>query len=445
MARLRLLRSGALLAVGNVYAALSTFIVLSIVFNSVELRTFGAISLALTSVAICQILFNTQSWQGLLNSDALATNPRLLKYCLSIDVAISATGTMLLILAGLALPQVWSKGATIPTELLLIAFNVALVPPGAVIGIIRHKGLFTQQALIDIVASTVKIFMAFFLVRGNTSLHIVALTLFLPDLLRWCGYLAIATPQLMVRETSPLDLSREGGMTQRTTLKVIYGFSFWGMLTEIIHLPTAHIDKLLVSALLGLESLAIWDLLKRCATAVVQATTVVNQMLFPYFVRIRGQSTVADLVRQCLRQCFLLSGLLLMLYGVAALTLPQWFPLAFHVDATEWPLERIQLVFALLAIVMCFVLGATPVHPLFLSLRHSSEGFRISLAGSIVFFALSTLLLPWWGLFGASLAILGSDAFIILTKVRFFKSRLWHHARTTTLEQYKNIHAYPRL
>lgn len=417
---MRSLRGGALLAAGNVYSALSTFVVLSIVFNTVDLRTFGAISLVLTSVAICQILFNTQSWQGLLNSD-VRVSPRLLQRCLCIDIAISATGSVLLVLAHLVLPKVWPQATASPTALLWVAVNVALVPPGALVAIIRHKGLFAEQALIDISASTIKIIMAFFLVRGASSLHAVAMTLILPDLLRWCGYLALATPQLLPRVKTPAAPSREGRITPRPTLRVIYGFSFWGMLTEIIHLPTAHIDKLLVSALLGLESLAIWDILKRCATAVVQATTVVNQMLFPHFVRIRGQSTVTELTRQCLRQCLLLGGFLLLLYSAAALTFPIWFPLAFHVDTSPWALEYIQRVFALLALVMCFVLGATPVHPLFLSLRHSSQSFRISLVGSLAFFTLSALLLPRWGLFGASLAILGSDAFIILTKVRLLQ------------------------
>ncbi|TXI21824.1 MAG: hypothetical protein E6Q67_07090 [Roseateles sp.] len=415
MARLKSLGSGALLAAGNVYAALSTFVVLSIVFNSVDLRTFGAISLLLTSVAICQILFNTQSWQGLLNS-AVPAGTGLLRRCLAIDVTTAAMGATLLALTHLAFPRALSQDVEAPATLLWLAVNVALIPPGALIAVIRQEGRFAQQALVDISASTLKIAMALVLVRGATSLASVALTLVLPEVLRWCGYLALSSARLARRDEGPA--AGRVDTASPSTLRSIYGFSLWGMLTEIIHLPTAHIDKLLVSALLGLESLAIWDILKRCATAVVQATTVINQMLFPYFVRIRHQSTVANLARQCLRQCLLLGGLLLLLYGAATLALPIWFPLAFHVDTAAWPLDHLQRIFGVLALVMTFVLGATPVHPLFLSLRHSSQSFRISLVGSVLFFALSALLLPWWGLFGASLAILGSDAFIILTKAR---------------------------
>lgn len=416
MARLKSLGSGALLAAGNVYAALSTFVVLSIVFNSVDLRNFGAISLLLTSVAICQVLFNTQSWQGLLNG-AVPAGSGLLRRCLGIDVATAALGAALLTLTHLAFPRAFSQDTATPATLRWLAVNVALIPPGALIAVIRQEGRFAQQALVDISASTLKIVMALALVRGATSLVPVALTLVLPEILRWCGYLALSAQRLTGRNSTK-TASNGDAASASPTLRTIYGFSLWGMLTEIIHLPTAHIDKLLVSALLGLESLAIWDILKRCATAVVQATTVVNQMLFPHFVRIRHQAAVIDLARQCLRQCLMLSGLLFLLYGAATLTLPIWFPLAFHVDTAVWPLEHLQLVFGLLALVMTFVLGATPVHPLFLSLRHSSQSFRISLVGSVLFFALSATLLPWWGLFGASLAILGSDAFIILTKAR---------------------------
>ena len=110
--------------------------------------------------------------------------------------------------------------------------------------------------------------------------------------------------------------------------------------------------------------------------------------------------------------------LLLLFYGISTLTLPIWLPLAFHVDQALWPLERLQLIFGLFALVLTFVLGATPIHPLFLSLHHSSKNFRISLVGNFVFFISSGLLLPWLGLFGAPLAILSSDAFIIAAKLR---------------------------
>lgn len=418
MARLKSLGSGTLLAIGNVYAALSTFVVLSIVFNSVDLKTFGAISLLLTSVAICQIIFNTQSWQGLLNSPEPA-RPGLLRRCLAIDATAASVGAGLLALTYTLYPRALSQSTAAPSGLVWITINVALIPPGALIAVIRQEGRFAQQAFIDISAATLKIGMALCLTRGATSLMTVAMTLVLPELLRWCGYLALSASRLVQKDSdAPSKANQYPPPSPSHKLRAIYGFSIWGMLTEIIHLPTAHVDKILVSALLGLESLAIWDILKRCATTVVQATTVVNQMLFPHFVRIRSQSTVTTLTQSCLRQCLALSCLLLLLYGSATLTMPVWFPLAFHVDSAIWPLEHLQRVFGLLALVMTIVLGATPIHPLFLSLRHSSQSFRISLVGSILFFALSALLLPWWGLFGTSLAIFGSDLFIIVSKAR---------------------------
>jgi O-antigen/teichoic acid export membrane protein len=322
-------------------------------------------------------------------------------------------GSLLLALCYAFFPKFLS-GVAIPSVLFLIIANVALIPPGALIAVIRKDGRFAHQALVDITSSTLKIAIALWWLPGATSLLPLTMALVIPESVRLIGYLALSASRLTRRKS--------GCYTHKSAtqpvLKDIYRFSVWGMLTEIIHLPTAHIDKLMVSVLLGQESLAIWDILKRCATAVVQGTTVFNQMLFPYFVRIREDLSAADLNRQCFQQCLKLGSLLLLFYGVATLTLPIWLPLAFKVDQVVWPLERLQLIFGLFALVMTFVLGATPIHPLFLSLHHTSRNFRISLVGNLVFFISSALLLPWLGLFGASLAILSSDAFIIAAKLR---------------------------
>jgi O-antigen/teichoic acid export membrane protein len=412
MARLSSIGSGAILAIGNVYGALSTFAVLYIVFNNVDLKTFGSISLLLTSVSIFQTLFNTQSWQGILNSNR-EISASILRSCLAIDIGIAVMGSLLLALCYAFFPKFLS-GVAIPSVLFLIIANVALIPPGALIAVIRKDGRFAHQALVDITSSTLKIAIALWWLPGATSLLPLTMALVIPESVRLIGYLALSASRLTRRKS--------GCYTHKSAtqpvLKDIYRFSVWGMLTEIIHLPTAHIDKLMVSVLLGQESLAIWDILKRCATAVVQGTTVFNQMLFPYFVRIREDLSAADLNRQCFQQCLKLGSLLLLFYGVATLTLPIWLPLAFKVDQVVWPLERLQLIFGLFALVMTFVLGATPIHPLFLSLHHTSRNFRISLVGNLVFFISSALLLPWLGLFGASLAILSSDAFIIAAKLR---------------------------
>jgi O-antigen/teichoic acid export membrane protein len=415
MARLSSISSGTILALGNVYGVLSTFAVLSIVFNSVDLKTFGSISLLLTSISIFQTLFNTQSWQGILNSSR-EVSASTLRRCLLIDAGTAVMGSLLLALCYAFSPKLLSEAA-IPSILMLIIINVALIPPGALIAVIRKDGRFARQALIDITASTLKIAIAFWWLPGSTSLLPLALALVIPESLRWLGYLALSASRLTNEPLESLIYKR----ASQTVVKDIYRFSVWGMLTEIIHLPTAHIDKLMVSTLLGLESLAIWDILKRCATAVVQGTAVINQMLFPYFLRAREDLSSADLTRQCFKQCLKLGSLLLLFYGIATLTLPIWLPLAFHVDQTVWPLERLQLIFGLFALVLTFVLGATPIHPLFLSLNHSSKNFRISLVGNLVFFMSSVLLLPWLGLFGTSLAILSSDAFIIAAKIRILR------------------------
>jgi O-antigen/teichoic acid export membrane protein len=417
MALMTSLKDGAMLAFANIYGSLSTFLVLSIIFNSVDLKTFGSISLLLTIIAIGQTLSNTQSWQGLLNRGGVIESKQL-RFCLGIDVIAAVVGACLVMLTLMYCPWLLMQDATPPAMLLWITINIALTPPGVLIAVIRKEARFVEQAAVDISATTLKIGMALLWVQGSASLLSLVMTLVLPEIIRWAGYLSIAATHLVQCEAATVNSCDNVDIPiQQPSLRAIYGFSFWGMLTEIIHLPTAHVDKILVSSILGLESLAIWDILKRCATVVVQATTVINQMLFPHYIRMRGQFTVAALNRHCLDQCFILGGFLLLLYSFVTITLPIWFPFAFHVDATVFSIAELQYIFGLLALVMTFVLAATPVHPLFLSLMHSSLNFKISLLGNVMFLMLSALLLPLFGLFGVPMAIFGSDAFIVATKV----------------------------
>jgi O-antigen/teichoic acid export membrane protein len=417
MASLKQLSSGILLAVSNVYGAVASFILSSIIFNSVDLRVFGIISLVLTAVTICQILFNTQSWQGILHTAGQISVP-LMRRCLAIDVGIASLGSVVLAAAQFILLPVLGFDESVPGVLLLISINVAFIPPGTLIAVIRRNGYFASQALVDIGVASLKIGMAFGLVRGSLSMLPLVLALVLPEILRWCGYFMISASQF---SASNLTQSSSKEICSAISLRSIYRFSIWGMMTEIIHLPTGHLDKLLVGSLLGLETLAIWDLIKRCAMSMVQITTVINQMLYPHFLKRREIDTPHELRNQCVVHCLRLGITILFLYATATLTLPLWFPIAFTVNQDIWPLDKIQSIFGLLALVMTFVLGAIPVHSLFLSLKGSAQSFKISAVGNLIFFVLSYFLLPPLALFGASLAILGSDAFIILNKIKILR------------------------
>lgn len=401
-------RSGSLLALANIYGVIANFIAVSMIFNSVNLRIYGFISLLLATITIFQTIFNTQSWQGILNGDD-SPNAHMLRKCLAFDVAISIFGSVLLFSSHALLSKYIIPDFALPAVFLIIILNVALTPPGVLISIIRRGAFFGRQAIVDITSSTVKIFVAAFFINGIESPIAIVIALVLPEVLRWFGYFLISIPTLLKSE-------KYAAAIEKNSFRAIYGFSFWGLLTEVIHLPAAQIDKLLIGAYLGLESLAIWDIVKRCVTAVVPATAVVNQILFPYFVKNRAILSTKEIVSQCLRHCYIATIFIGSFYLVASITVPIWFPLAFHNSSKIRSIEDIQLIFSLLAFVMTLVLGGAPIHALFLSLRHSSLNFRISLFGNILFLVLSFILLPSLQMVGASFSLLASGLSIILIK-----------------------------
>jgi O-antigen/teichoic acid export membrane protein len=422
MPELRKLKSGSLLAISNIYAAIASFAILSMIFNRVGLHAFGKISFLLTTISIFQILFNTQSWQGLLRERTRAA-PALLRACLAIDATVAAGGALLLYGGMAPLTRIFGGGGEPDTALLWLTLNVALIPPGALLAVIRGDDRFSLQAVVDIVASTVKFALGILVARSVSPLDYVALALVAPEVVRWLGYLAISLSPLRDAKGGA-DRSTELASTA-SNVKQVYRFCGWGMLSEISHLPSAHLDKIIVSSTLGLEFLAIWDIVKRCVLAIVQVTNVLNQMLFPHFVRRREEVSRQHLLQDTLRKCGILALAIGLTYLIMILSFNMWFPRLFHLGArSPMSAEAIRNVMAALALVMTFVLGAIPVHPLFLSLRHSAETFRLSLTGNVLSLVLTWLLTGPMGLYGAVIAILASDAFIIFSKVAIIHSSI---------------------
>lgn len=406
-------KSGVLLASANMFGVLANFTVITLLFNSMSLRDYGFLSILLTCISIFQIIFNTQSWQGLLNNtDKPSAN--LLRKCLLFDVSVSSAGCLLLLIFFTLVSGYISSNLVLPTEFLIATVNVALIPPGALISIIRRDSLFGMQAIVDVLSSASKVCFALLFKDGINTPTTIGLVLVAPEALRWMGYFILSKYTLF-------DLNSHEEANQNNEFKKIYTFSLWGVLTEIIHLPTAHIDKLLVGSYLGLESLAIWDIVKRCVMAVVPATAVVNQILFPYFVKNRKLFGTKKIISQCLHQCYILTIIIGLFYFVASITLPVWLPLAFSLSNKAYSINDIYFTFALLAFVMTLVLGGTPINALFLSLRHSAFTFYISLIGNLLFLVTGMLLLPHLQMVGASLSLLVSGLSIILIKYFILK------------------------
>jgi O-antigen/teichoic acid export membrane protein len=420
MPELRMLKSGSLLAISNIYAAGASFAILSMIFNRVGLHAFGQISFLLTSIAIFQIVFNTQSWQGLLR-DRRRTAPSLLRACLAIDGLVAIVGALVLCTSMKRLVRIFGGGADLDPSLIWLTLNVALIPSGALLAVIRGHDRFSLQAAVDVVASTVKLALGVVVARSASPLDLVPVALVVPEALRWLGYLAISLAPL--RDDVEDAAERRGALAEE--VKQVYHFSGWGMLSEISHLPSAHLDKIIVSAALGLEFLAIWDIVKRCVLAIVQVTNVLNQMLFPHFVRRRDEMSREHLLQDTLRKSGMLMTVIGLTYLAMVASFDLWFPRMFHLGAKS-PMSAVEIrnLMGAFALAMTFVLGAIPIHPLFLSLRHSAETFWLSLIGNVLSLTLTWLLTAPLGLYGAVVAILASDAFIILSKVAIIQASI---------------------
>lgn len=411
---MNIFKSGASLAAANILSSLASFIVLSRLLSVLGLDEYAKVSVMLTYVAIFQIIFATQSWQGLLWKFSRIVPRNTLLAALGIDAGSALFGASTL-LAG-ALLFVSGDGAS---TIAFVALNVFLMPYGASLAVIRLRGLYSQQAGIETLASVLKLTLVFFLDPKYVGPYYIVTVLVLPEFIKWLGYLTLLS--VHVKKTGISGESED----VKASLREVYKFSSWGVMTEVIHLPAAHLDKLIVGAFLGAQSQAVWDLVKRCVTALVQVTNVVNQQLFPFYMR---QLEVSNYSRAAAYSHMLKSARMMALtifsvYLVAGLGFYEWFPPLFKLSEFELAQYSAKTNFLAFSAVMVFVLGAIPVHPLFLAIEGSKRNFTVSAAANALNLVAALVLVPRLGVMGCILAIFISDALIISFKV--IKCRRW--------------------
>jgi len=408
-------KSGASLAAANILSSLASFVVLSRLLANLGLHDYAKVSVMLTYVAIFQIIFATQSWQGLLWKFSSIVPRKTILAALGIDAAAALLGASFLFGATMLFAPA-AGAATVAC----VALNVFLMPYGASLAMIRLRGLYSHQAGLEALAAGLKLSIVFLLTPAQAGPFYILIVLVLPEFVKWLGYVLLLLANLQHSASLPDD----GAV--RTSLAEVYKFSSWGVLTEVIHLPAAHLDKLIIGAFLGAQTQAVWDLVKRCVTALVQVTNVVNQQLFPFYMRklelTEGYSR-AVVYQHMMKSAKLMGATIFSVYLIAGLSFYEWFPPLFKLTEVQLAHYSAKTNFIAFAGVMVLVLGAIPVHPLFLAIAGSRRNFAISSVANALNLLAALALVPHLGVMGSILAILLSDGLIISFKI--IKCRRW--------------------
>lgn len=405
---MNIFRSGATLAAANILSSIAAFVVLSRLLAVLGLPNFAKVSFMLTCVTVFQIIFSTQSWQGILKKFTSSIPRQIVIYSLMLDSVVSMTGAVILYMAITSLASAHDINEL---GLAILAINVFFVPNGVSLAIIRSNNLYSIQALTEVTVALTKLLVVFTVSYTGPSITYFLIILVLPEFIRWLSYIAV----LFIYGRRDVTVSKQ----VRNVLREIYGFSSWGVLTEIIYLPAAHLDKLIIGTFLGLQAQAIWDLIKRCITALVQVTNVVNQQLFPYYIKKiePGQNnTNIEIYSHMIGSVRLLRATLFCVYLTAGLTFYLWFPRLFSLPEDLLMSHSAQATFIAFSSVMVFTFGSVPVHPMFLAIEGSRPNFMISAIGNLANLLIALVTVPVFGIFGAILATAVSDGSIITYK-----------------------------
>ena len=405
---------GNLLIGTNLWNVVINFFIAVVAFNALTLSQFGSLSLLQATVAIFQTLFNSQSWQGLLR--LRPNNFVKVKFsCYFIDTVFSLLGSIVMLLT----LTIFEQLAMLNTESFylpsLIILSILFLPNPTTIACIRRKALFNSQAFVDLIATTTKGVLIYTVwLTGHVELILFPFIIF--DFVRYTGYVIVAKIITFKLPSWKLRLK-----PKRLLLRV-YQFSAWGAFTDISHLPTAQFDKLIISALAGLEALAIWDIIKRLVLVMVQITTVINQLLYPYFIERCKNFSYALVLQQAKNFTGLLFLTLLFLYLPMVLSFDFWFYSTFHYEPAQYTIN-VKALFLAFCLTMSFILSAMPIHALFLATAGSMKSFYISIAGNTLFLVVTVISVSSLNLYGSVLAIFISDLFIILTKLVVLQKR----------------------
>lgn len=374
-----------MLTLANLLASAMAFVVIPVFLRQLGYADFGRMTLLQTAVFVAIAVFNIQVWiplSKLMIRDEV-NRDTWVKTGLMIDLGLAGLSSLLFLLV------FWAFATLSQNQLVFEWLPPCLIwvlcsPSGAMLANFRVSRRYGLVALYSLLPAILRLTLAFILPIENIT-----------DAL-WIN--ALAEMAKLPFLAYSYWLARSGEMANWMTL---VRNSMWGWLTQLADLPIAQLDRFIVAALLGLELVAVYQIMRRIGSVFSQFAGPLYQVLYP--------SMIADLAHK--GKIHVLSvgiqmfwGLLLAgMAGVAFAYATSDFWMHYFIG-DEFQGRGFESVLYVLLLIQAVAVACIFIHPLLLAVGGERETLYITILANSVFMA-SLQPLAVFGMWGVLLAI----------------------------------------
>lgn len=382
-----LLKNSALLSAANLTAAAAQFALVPIYIQAVGHVEYGKLALIQVGIFICVALFNFEVWIPLTKKITESVGSAM-KMHVKTGIFVEIVSTVLssiFFLAVLAFLYYYPKN---PLHIevvwgLLGFFSILFSQSGTLLSYLRANGRWLTVASYLLIPSLVKLLLSLAIKVEGVS-DILAIQV-LGD--------AVRVPYLVVLAWGVK------GVSPGPVVSLIKD-SLYGWLGKLSDLPITQLDKYMVGILLGLESVAIYHIVKGVAAAFGQVAGPLYQVAYPSLIKEVADTHTGVLLNRYLKLSIAIILLGICGLGVLSATSGFWLEFFFTekmIKNNVSVLVYMQILIQIVAIAFFYI------HPMMLAKDGYKEHLVVTVSANILFAGL-VILLSGYGVFGVQSA-----------------------------------------
>lgn len=250
----------------NISTALINLIIIPVTISNVGLSIYGEFILVNSISSAFFIIFSMKSWPSLVRFMNKSEEQFLVNEARLIELKGLLTATLIALLSIFLGSNFYNYSMSIIGVILLIlstGFGCYTVP----ISVLTSKKKVNYIAIANISAPLIKLFI---LMLPNASVLYVCMVYFLSELIR---IIILIMFEFKVAGKDEIKLSNN-------KLKELVNSMSWMRKSAIVDLPVQHLDKIIISAFLGVKELAIFFIIKRIASSITLVSEPICQLLY---------------------------------------------------------------------------------------------------------------------------------------------------------------------
>lgn len=385
---------------------------------AIGLEAFGRIVVMQSIAATVAAFLMPQTWQSLMKYAHRAADGTVrnlssslfgLGYAFEIvggTVALAVSAAIMLLVLG---PEYQQQ---VP-GLLLVATAALFTQAKVSDAVLRERGMFHAIATAQVGCQAFKV-LAMLMLIGRANFFYVCLIIFLAE-----GGRLAAMAYLSRRGLAPIVFSRL--LSPGQIPSAFYSSVFWINASDIVDLPVRHVDKILISGLLGPAAAGIFAIFKKLSGVFGIVADALYQSTYPVLAQLVAVDHVraVGLARK-IGGLFFVAGImpLVLLLNFSSLWLPFVIP-TLQIDV------RLEVAVLLSAtfLAMCFIM----IHPLYILCGHEKHNASVTLVVNAIYLGALWLLSLSLGLLGAVVAC-GLQYFLIIG-IKLVHLNLWTFPR----------------